>query len=83
MDDDEREYLEGKIQGLERVTLVLIQNRQLWWPDLATRLEWVMGFATLLDELITDLEKSPVILTPRGKGQCEAIAQLKSQLLET
>ena len=83
MNESEKEYLEGKVLGLERVCLVLIQDRELWWSDIATRIEWVMGFASELGVLIAGLEESPVILTPRGKGQRDAIAEMKTKLFDT
>ena len=83
MNDTEREYLEGKVLGLERVCLSLIQDRGTWWTDMATRIEWAMGFASELGVLIAALEESPVILTPRGQGQRDAISELKTKLFDT
>lgn len=81
MDDAEREYLEGKIVGLRRVCIALLYHiGNSRWADLPTRIEWTLGFSEQLDMLITGLEKSPVILTPRGKGQRDAIAEIKANL---
>ena len=50
---------------------------------MATRIEWAMGFASELGVLIAALEESPVILTPRGQGQRDAISELKTKLFDT
>ena len=73
------EYLERKVQGLDRLNQALVEQIQSLWPDLATGVEWRIGFRSELVDLIQGLEESPVILTLRGQGQRDALAEFESK----
>ena len=80
MDDTEHiEYLEGKVQGMERLCQVLINHIEGFWGDLPTGLEWRLGFRTELVDLIAGLEKGDAIITLRGQGQRDALAEFSSK----
>ena len=80
MTDAERiKYLEGKVQGLDRLNQVLINHIQNFWPDLPTGLEWRIGFRAELVRLIADLEKSDTIKTHLAQGQRDALAEFESK----
>ena len=81
MDDTDREFMEGKIQGLERICLLFIRNRGTWWPDVASRIEWEIMFSNELTNLIAKLEDGPTADSPRGQGQLESIRELQSKLI--
>ena len=72
-------YLEGKVQGMERLSQVLINHAQTLWMDLPTGLEWRIGLRTELVNLIASLEKGDSIITLRGQGQRDALAQFQSE----
>ncbi len=80
MDDaDQVEYLEGKVQGLERLSQALVNSTQDLWGDLPSGLEWRIGFRAQLVDLITGLEKGNAIVTRRGQGQRDALAEFESK----
>ena len=80
MDDaDQVEYLEGKVQGLDRLSQTLVNSIQNLWGDLPTGLEWRIGFREELLALIEDLEKGNAIVTRRGQGQRDALAEFESK----
>ena len=77
-DAEEKEYMEGKIQGLTRMCEVLVNHIEGFWLDIPTGLEWRIAFRTELSNIVAGLEKSPEILTTYGKGQRDAIAEFTS-----
>ena len=80
MNDAERiEYLEGKVQGLDRLNQVLVNHIQGFWRDLPTGLEWRIAFRAQLVDLITGLEKGNAIVTLRGQGQRDALAEFETK----
>ena len=80
MNERERiEYLEGKVQGLDRLNQVLVNHIQGFWGDLPTGLEWRIAFRTQLCSLIADLEKSDTIKTHIAQGQRDALAEFESK----
>ena len=80
MTDTERiEYLEGKVQGLDRLSQVLIETTQSLWPDIATGMEWRVAFRTQLVDLLAGLEEGDTIVTLRGQGQRDALAEFESK----
>ena len=80
MTDTERiEYLEGRVQGLDRLSQALIETTQSLWPDIATGMEWRVAFRTQLVDLIAGLEKSNTIRTLRAQGQRDALAEFESK----
>ena len=78
-DADQVEYLEGKVQGLERLSQVLVNSTQNLWGSLPTGLEWRIAFRAELVDLITGLEKGNSIVTRRGQGQRDALAEFESK----
>ena len=76
---DQREYLEGKVQGLERLCQALINSTEQLWGDLPSGLEWRLGFRSELVDLIAGLEKGNAIITIRAQGQRDALAEFASK----
>ena len=59
MTDAERiEYLEGKVQGLERLSQALVDSTERLWGNLPAGLEWRLGLRTVLVASLKALRKA-------------------------
>ena len=79
-DDIDREYLEGKIRGLEIIRDVLINTIAGLQSDLPNEIDLRIRVSNGIDSVVADfLEPPRVVETPFGQGARDALLESKSK----
>ena len=80
-DSDEKEYLKGKIRGLQIVRDGLIDALAGTMPGIVADIELRVLLQGEITRILTDEIPPRVVQTPRGKGIKDALAETSSKFL--